>query len=131
FRHASLEPLALVGEGQRRALLVQSLGDGPGDRAAVRHAGDQRRLAVQKSHGAQRLAQRPRSRPSSPFSLSPSTPSMSGSTFSGFDSGGGGGAAGRGGGDGASGAGDGASAAAAAAGSAAGPPRAPPPRQAP
>ncbi len=46
--HVLLEPLALVGHGQPRALAVRRLGDAPGDRALVRDPQDEAALPVQQ-----------------------------------------------------------------------------------
>ena len=52
FVDVLLQALALVGEGQLAAGLAQRLGDGPGQRALVGHAEDQRDLSgqVDRSH---------------------------------------------------------------------------------
>ena len=47
--HALLEQIALIGEGQFGAGLVQRLGDAPGDGAVVGHAHDQAAFAFHES----------------------------------------------------------------------------------
>ena len=48
---ALLERIALIGEGERRALRRRRLGDAPGDRAVVGHAHDQAALALHEGAG--------------------------------------------------------------------------------
>jgi hypothetical protein len=49
--HALLDPLALIGEREARALVAEALGDRPGDRALVGHPHDEGGLAVEPSGG--------------------------------------------------------------------------------
>ena len=51
FGDAVLEALAHVAEGEFGAFAVAGPGDAVGDRAVVKHAGDQQAFAGEKSHG--------------------------------------------------------------------------------
>ena len=48
---ALLERVALIGEGELRAVLVAGLGDAPGERAVVRDPHDQAALAAHEARG--------------------------------------------------------------------------------